>query len=529
MRKSDTSTRTASRIVAVILAAGILFMLYLQSGITDEVFFNGDGGLKLLMTKQYAAGDFSSDLRLPAPSWAHRAWSEGLYPFHPPFVYTIGDRHYQAFPIYLPLITSPFYKYMGLRGLYAIPIGALLILWFSFRASCRRLGIGSGITSIVLINLIFSTPLTLYTAMYWEHTIAVALAFAGLSMVLIPPTGRVTKGRACAAGVLSGLSAWFRPEMLSLLAILSVIMYLSPHLRRTYTRKALFLASALSTVLISWVVNLALSGHLLGFHSWQVLYGPGWPTRLSRYWELQSVLSSELLLFLPALVFPVAYSVASFRGGRKAWTPPMAELLSIGVLLVLALPLTVPNSGGGRWGPRYLLILAPVISLLAALALRKTLELRGRLVRYLGSAVLILTMGFGFQKNAIEGTISVRQDYVRRVLPALNYIRGQDAEVVVVSRQWISQDLAAALPTKIFFRTTTSADLAKLAPMLHESGNQQFIYLSMPGETAPQGVDFNTEEARGRVAFTHVGRLGHYRAYRGFLLPALSRIANPLT
>ena len=44
--------------------------------VTDEVFFNGDGGLKLLMTKQYAVGDFSSDLRFPAPPWAHdfMAW-----------------------------------------------------------------------------------------------------------------------------------------------------------------------------------------------------------------------------------------------------------------------------------------------------------------------------------------------------------------------------------------------------------------------------------------------------------------------
>ena len=69
--------------------------------------------------------------------------------------------------------------------------GATLLL------ACMRLGLAPLATAIALATLLFGTPLPLYGAMVWEHTVAVALGFLGVVLLLALPRGaEVSRARA---------------------------------------------------------------------------------------------------------------------------------------------------------------------------------------------------------------------------------------------------------------------------------------------------------------------------------------------
>jgi len=104
-------------------------------------------------------------------------WAAGLYPFGPPFVYPVEGRHYVTFPPAFAVISTPFYAASGFRGLYAIPLLGTWALWWCFHRATRRLALGSLATGLALTGLIFASPLTMYSATFWKHTLCVALAF----------------------------------------------------------------------------------------------------------------------------------------------------------------------------------------------------------------------------------------------------------------------------------------------------------------------------------------------------------------
>ena len=223
MRTYSTSLARKYNLPLLLILGGILFSLYLQLQIPTEVFFSGDAGPKLLLTKQFASGNFHVDLDLPVEPWVRNLWASGLYPFDPPFAYSIDNRYYIQYPFPFPLITAPFYRLFGWRGLYIIPLISTWIIWGRFYVVCQQLRLGITTISFGLATLIFASPFTLYGAMFWEHTIAVALAFYGLSIILISTTQELSKTKAILSGILVGLSVWFRAELI--IVVLAICLF----------------------------------------------------------------------------------------------------------------------------------------------------------------------------------------------------------------------------------------------------------------------------------------------------------------
>ena len=273
----------------IIIGFGILFSLYLQWQIPDGVFFSGDAGLKALLAKQLSAGQFRFDLAPPPETWVTNLWQEGLYPFEEPFVYNFNNRHYITFPFTFPLVTAPFYALFGYRGFYIIPLVATWAMWVSFYFACQRLNLRKVTTAIALLILIFASPLSLYSAMYWEHTLAVVLAFHGAAMVLIPRISQsLSKKEAILSGILIGSAVWFRPEFLCLAFLLIILVYgvaLSNWSQLSFLnntcnlskiswlseRKEMFVASTVATIGIFFLWNKLIYGHPLGIHAIQVV------------------------------------------------------------------------------------------------------------------------------------------------------------------------------------------------------------------------------------------------------------------
>jgi hypothetical protein len=519
--RSPALARWLSLAPLAVIAAGVGFVLWLQAPISSEVFFNGDGGVKFLLARQLAAGEARLDLSLPAPDWARDLWAQGMYPFHPPFVYARGDLHYAQYPVYFPLLTAPFYRFLGFRGLYVIPTISLLVFWLAFRSLCARVGMGTLAATVAMLALVFATPLTLYAAMFWEHTLAVALAFSGLATVLAPPAANgaspgAGRTRTVGAGILAGLSAWLRPEMGWFVLLLAGLALASPAGSERPWRRGLFAGSLVATALAALGANAILTGSPMGYYGYAA-YRPG--QKLALYPEAFAITGGNLLYYCPLVLVPIAYLVLTARHWKRALAWPVGGLLTLGALFTPVVSLLWPMGGGRQWGPRFLLIVVPVAALLAGLAVERMRALSPPPVRWLVLGVVAVTAALGFARNTVAGGDRVVRDTMSRVQPALEYVMKSDAPLVAVSRQWISQDLAAALDRRTFFLTPTFADLARLAAALAKRNVTGFVYLALPGEPAPPPLGLGGDGQDGRVVFSARRDLGQYAVYEARIIP----------
>src|SRR5690606_34653823 len=103
-----------------------------------------------------------------------------------------------------PRMRSP-----AIEGSTRSPVLGLLAVWARFVVLLRTLRVGAVPSTVALALLVFATPLTFYAATFWEHTPAVALAFAGYAdLLLLERDAR--RSRALRAGLLLGLACWLR-------------------------------------------------------------------------------------------------------------------------------------------------------------------------------------------------------------------------------------------------------------------------------------------------------------------------------
>jgi len=345
----------------IIIGVGILFSLYLQWLIPEGVFFSGDAGLKALLAKQLSQGQFRFDLVPPSLQWVRQLWQNGLYPFEEPFVYSINDRYFITFPYTFPLVTAPFQALFGYRGLYIIPLVSTWVIWFTCYWVYKRLELSQTIASVALIVLIFASPLTLYSAMYWEHTLALALAWLGLALFFFPrPNQPLSIRRVIISGILIGGSVWFRPEFLALVSLLIVFVYAVSlwnwsrqqfrierfnlsKLSYVTEHQTIFAISLIATVGLFFLSNTLIYNHPLGIHAIQVVEETGLSERLLGGWKNFQGLSLALFEYLPITFFAIAYLLVGLgRNSYRRLTMPTLVLLglSFGITALLGLSVT---------------------------------------------------------------------------------------------------------------------------------------------------------------------------------------------
>src|SRR3990172_7627008 len=171
--------RLALLLIPVFLL-GMVLTCWLFLETPEDVFYSGDLGLKYLMLQQYARGNFSLYLDNEKPDWVNEAWDDGLYPIKPPFVIQQEGGRVVLFPIWFQLVSTPFYLLFGFRGLYILPTLALWLVWWRFIILARFSKFPGWVTLLLVIGFIFGTPLLVYGAIFWEHTLAVFLVLVGL-------------------------------------------------------------------------------------------------------------------------------------------------------------------------------------------------------------------------------------------------------------------------------------------------------------------------------------------------------------
>ncbi|MGB3292978.1 MAG: hypothetical protein WBB01_08335, partial [Phormidesmis sp.] len=203
---------------------------------------------------------------------------------------------------------------------------------------------------------------------------------------------------------------------------------------------------------------------------------------------------------------------------------PARFALALSILFALSVPLIVPPGAGGKqWGPRFYLILVPLLSVVLAEQLRAHyFRAWARRIALVGVAI---ALALGIQLNTINGafrsfeqkqSISLMGNYVP-IAPAIAELQQQPLPWVAMSHEFVAQQLWSALPEKTFFRTETIAEVKQLAAALIAQDESEFLYVCYPHRECPTP---DTAASDLRLDQTHVlkfvplGTYGKYPLYQ---------------
>lgn len=211
-------SRTGSRFLSPVALGIIAFLVYLWIAwfiLLPEGVWSPDTGAKLLQLQSLRLEDgrLAYDILYPGHEldpnlqFAHDPQSGFLQ---------VRDNalYFQRFPLF-PLITLPLFRWFGLYGLYLIPAAAgaaaSVVTLLLLRQRDRRFAMWT--------LAAFGSPVLIYAALFWEHTLAacLGLAAAWIALKLHPQTTVAPRGRILgwlAVAVMLGLSIYIRLEML---------------------------------------------------------------------------------------------------------------------------------------------------------------------------------------------------------------------------------------------------------------------------------------------------------------------------
>ena len=121
-----------------------------------------------------------------------------------------------GWPPWFPLLTQPFYRALGVPGLYVVPWAAGLLLVLLSGVLGERIRPGAGLP--VAVALALASPVRFYSVCYWEHTLAGALALAALLLLVRSKTDKTATNirslRCFFAGTLLLAASAIRRELL---------------------------------------------------------------------------------------------------------------------------------------------------------------------------------------------------------------------------------------------------------------------------------------------------------------------------
>ena len=501
------------RFAWLVLAAGILATLALQAFVpSEEVFWSGDGGLKNLMAKQFARGTMHVDLRLSEKEWVKELWADGLHPgVHGDYVYNMGGKYYSVFPYPFPLVSAPFYALFGVRGYYVIPIVSLWSVWIVLYLAMRRACIDSWMTALLMVSFIFATPITLYSATFWEHTLGLALALGGIVYTLRHDDFEPGRAGPTLAGAALGLAMWFRPETLALIAVLLPAAFVWRRNALGYRGWFLYSTACVAAVCLFFAINVWIYGHALGTHAIQMTGEEHAVTGIHAVMERSVSLARLCVRYAPAAGFAAFLLVALAATKRLKKRAEYVYLFVVTVLFFPIMAFMVPNDGGFQLGPRFAFVMFPMFILICAYAWREIPRIRPLRIALI--CLLMATIALGAKQSAFHETRWLADQYRNRVLPAYEFLAGRDETVVAVSRVEVTLELGGLMDRKDFFAAFDDEKLAKLLDGLRTQHIDRFLFVAFGDENEEHESALRHEAAKS-LRIEPLGRYGaHFYCY----------------
>lgn len=458
------------------MAFATVGIVSLAVSLPPDGFFSGDSGLKLIAALNaidHPLNPFALDL----PEIAGRPVRhvDTMVAVH-------GDHgHVIQSPLF-PVVSAPLIASLGLRGAYVLPAMAFIVVMPLLNVMRRHAAPRTSIGVLACIA-VGANPLLFYSLEFWEHAPAVALAAASSALAL----AGIDRGRPApwivASGVVGGLSVLLRPEAIWYVGSLGLVL--------GFRWWAAFGAGAAAILLPFALANYAHAGTILGTHAsaslspltdgylaarWQRIdawFGPhsaaamvavalvaaAWLAAVMKVElakrqvialagvALLSVLAARQELPRESLWqgFPLALLAlipTSTSAGRVRWLYIIAAVSTVGIVL------TAAHDGGAQWGPRFLLVTAPVVIVLAAHGASDALNPGyGRVLR-IGIVALILIAGLATSRAAYRELRGSKRYYARIASAAAAVT--SPGEVLLSNVWWFDQIAAPLYRTRTF-------------------------------------------------------------------------------
>ncbi|HEY3401905.1 MAG TPA: hypothetical protein VGK59_00880 [Ohtaekwangia sp.] len=484
----------------VIYALGVVYVIMLVSFAKEEIFYSEDGGVKFMMIKEYVTGDWDSKLELEPPAWAAKLWRDGLYPFRKPFVYDTPEGRISGFPPFFSMITAPFYKMFGFHGLYILPALSVFILWGLFIRLGRNLQVSSQAITLGLIALIFGSSLTVYSGIFWEHTLATLCCFAGLYYLLSTYSQQSgTNVSALLWGVATGFALWLRPESAFILMFF-IAWSLHDIFRLKNKQRYFFLTGATVSILGFMVFNYLIYKNPMGLHSQQMTEGLGLVQRVMKGGYILVVLCAKAILYDPISLFVLLIAALNFKSvwaGLKG-KPEVTSILLLGILFFYGSSAWIfPNTGGLNWGIRYALVCVPFFYVLGILFLDqfKTIS---PFARY-SALVLSVLIVYGIFQNTYRGAKSLHENYNSPKVGVSDYFMKNTNQVILITKTNHAAEFQGLLKSSTF--------------LLAESREQVDTFLKHPASREYDfSLIFETNDPYGKISLKESDLTDFYAA-----------------
>jgi len=453
--------------------AAFCYLLFLVSSSQKDVFYSGDGGLKFMMIKQICAGEDFRYISHTQPGWVEEIWAQGFFPIRKVFVFPGPQGYLFVFSAPFEILSAFFYRQLGYTGLYIIPFFSLLLLWCWFIWLAKKLSFSNNQIFFLFFLLVFCSPLTLYGAIYWEHTLGMLLLFGGIVMLEYPPQ------KAWQAGILgcvSGLAIWVRPETF-LINILFACALVILNYKKIGASHLLFIAGVLVGTASFLAFNKSEYGYFFGMHGFQALGEDGYLGKFRK--ALGNIYRMNLLLLryfpIVLILVPIFCAWLKFK-----WPLPRRTIALLFIALIFwgGSPFIFADDGGKQWGPRFFLALIPMTLLIFGVAYQQWEKLDWQRYKTVLHVFIFLASCYGFYLNTFMGAIDLRDDNFNRIRPALDFVRNDPGNIVVVNNHFVTMEMSSLFKEKFFFLVDDTTSLNKLIPMLENKGVDHFIYVN---------------------------------------------------
>jgi len=523
--------------VAAALAALFVGAVYigLLAWLPRDSLWSGDQGAKLVQVVSLIRAKLTS-LAIPDPSLAYDP-SGRFSPLPALFTRSRDDVAYSIFSYPYAALTAPFFFFLGYNGLFVIPLVATVGTLGLSAALGARLGLRPLWAIPPILGL--ATPLGFYALVFWEHALATMLATAALLVAAqgLPRLEQATSDdqrapnalRWLLCGLLAGLAWWFRAEALLLgpallvglawagagqrplawtaagialalapLALFHLLVYGTPLGGQVATNYG---APGAVTRLIS--ARLTIVGELLvGLNRLRAFWFAAWacaiaallsPARL-RPWAVAGLAlcaASGLLMTPLRYLWNGLANAATFTLlaplSLRPGTAPATRLLggTSGAYIAAALAIA-PNDGGAQWGPRYLLLVLPALSLLALLAARELTAAYApaRRLAALALAALLVT-GVGVQFRGLD----LLNDSYTRSQRIVRVVNARPARLVVTDAEFGPQLLGPLYFERPILFVDASEPWPELIALLRDHGEGTFALLTdRPHQQEPEAL-----------------------------------------
>ncbi|MEO5996421.1 MAG: hypothetical protein ABIN89_06820 [Chitinophagaceae bacterium] len=477
----------------ILFVIALLFLVALLFTIKTDVFFSGDAGLKYLMIRQISEGGRYDALNLQSPGWVSDIWSNGYYPFKIPFIYDEPAGKIVSFPPAFQWLNANLYKWFGYKGIYIIPCASVIGLWIWLIAVLKRAGVKPLMISLGFFLLAFGSPLTIYGAVYWEHSFAVLLIFSAVVYLVTPPA---TYYGTMLLGALSGAAVWFRPEML-LLCLLFIVMVLYNYFKNKDKGHVVFVFSALAGIATFFLFNIIVYGNSLGAHSYQLAKGSESTTYLQEKLIILTHINARIIIYFPVFILIYVFAIFTIiskpirfkaKGastgnanlirfdGKRLPSPIINQLTVIAILFSLFTPFVLPNAGGKQWGPRYFLPLVPIVITTLCLATSNLKTTKPLSRKWL--TLIVPVIFYVVYLNVYKAHKNLHYDYAYRVKPGLHFLEKNTCDILVVQNQYIAQEIAALFEKKKIFLAENQDSFNRLCKLLQAAGVSRIIYMA---------------------------------------------------